>query len=758
MRFRVEEYPDKSPENPGGSRHAGADQSDGLAGATPTGVVSTSGSDFHVGSRSYYRYEGKGVVVVRFQKARALQLLRAGSGIPDAEFRDDQIDAITHVVEGRGRLLVVQRTGWGKSFVYFIATKLLREAGLGPVLLVSPLLALMRNQIEAARRMGLSAEALHSEIPEATQRQIEADFIANKVDILLVTPERFANDQFRSDVLAPVAGTIALLVVDEAHCISDWGHDFRPQYRLLGRIITTLPRNLRVLATTATANDRVMRDLEDVLGPNLHVIRGELSRASLSLQSIALPSQAARLAWLAEHLETIEGSGIVYTLTVRDAHLVADWLESRDITARAYTSKSGDAREALERELLNNEVKVLVATTALGMGFDKPDLAFVIHFQTPGSVVAYYQQVGRAGRAIDSAYGVLLSGSEDADITGWFIKSAFPTRDEVAAVLGQLEAHPDGLSTQGLTTRVNVRQSRIDKVIELLMLESPAPITKVGSKWQLTATTLSDEFWSRADRLTEQRRNERDQMQEYVALSFGEHMTFLIDALDGDAGAVLPPALPPLPAEVDAGLLLEATEFLRRTHVAIEPRKKWPEGGLPLYGVRSNTKIPAERRAQTGRALCIWGDAGWGSIVKSNKYRDDRFGDELVEACAMMFEEWSPDPTPMWVTAMPSLGHPELVPDFAKRLANVLDLPFRPVLTKVAARPAQKTMNNSAQQARNVDGSLAVSETALLSGPVLLVDDMVDSQWTMTIAAWLLQSAGSGPVYPLALAWAGGDE
>ncbi|GJF12557.1 ATP-dependent DNA helicase RecQ [Mycolicibacterium cyprinidarum] len=695
---------------------------------------------------------------MKFQRTRALQLLRAGSGIPDAEFRGDQDDAIRHVVEGRGRLLVVQRTGWGKSFVYFIATKLLREAKRGPVLLVSPLLSLMRNQMEAARRMGLAAEALHTEVPESIQRQVEAAFVANEVDILLVTPERFANDRFQSDVLAPVAGTISLLVVDEAHCISDWGHDFRPQYRLLGRIIAKLPRNLRVLATTATANDRVMEDLEEVLGPDLHVKRGVLSRDSLTLQSIVLPSQAARLAWLAEHLETIEGSGIVYTLTVRDAHLVADWLRSRGVTAMAYTSKSGDERQVLEQALLKNEVKALVATTALGMGFDKPDLAFVIHFQTPGSVVAYYQQVGRAGRAIESAYGVLLSGSEDTDITGWFINSAFPTRDEVAAILGQLRAHRGGLSTLELTTLVNARKGRIDKAIELLKLESPAPIAKLGSKWLLTPTTLSEEFWARAERLTELRRDEQEQMQQYVTLPFGEHMRFLIDALDGDVASVRPPALAPLPSEVDADLVREAAAFLRRTHVLIEPRKKWPEGGLPSSGIRGNTKIPADRQAEPGRALCRWGDAGWGTLVSSGKYREERFDDQLVEACAVMVEQWSPRPAPTWVTAIPSLSRPDLVPGFARRLADLLDLPFRPALSKIHARPPQKDMNNSAQQARNVDGSLKVNAAAILSGPVLLVDDMVDSRWTMTIAAWLLRSAGSGPVHPLALALAGGDE
>ena len=361
---------------------------------------------------------------------------------------------------------------------------------------MSPLLSLMRNQIAAARRMGLAAEAIHSENHDG-HGQIEARFVANEVDILLITPERFANEKFRSDVLAPVAGTISLLVVDEAHCISDWGHDFRPQYRLLERIVATLPPNLRVLATTATANDRVMDDLNVVLGPDLHIIRGELSRDTLTLQSIILPSQAARLAWLAEQLAVIEGSGIVYTLTVRDAHTVAEWLRSRGFAVEAYTGQSGSERESLEQTLLDNEVKALVATTALGMGFDKPDLAFVIHYQTPGSVVHYYQQVGRAGRAIDSAYGVLLSGIEDTDITDWFIGSAFPKRSEVQNILGCLESKPEGLSTSQLMTLVNITKGRIEKTIALLQLESPPPIAKSGSKWQLTASTLSEEFWDR---------------------------------------------------------------------------------------------------------------------------------------------------------------------------------------------------------------------------------------------------------------------
>ncbi len=438
---------------------------------------------------------------MNYDPHRALELLRIGSGRADATFRDGQEEAIRHIVEGNGRLLVVQKTGWGKSFVYFIADKLLREAGSGPSLLISPLLALMRNQIAAAERMGVRAATINSDNVDEWAA-VEVKLAKGEIDILLISPERLANDYFRIQVLSGIAAQISMLVIDEAHCISDWGHDFRPHYRLLERIVKTLPPNLRLLATTATANNRVMTDLATVLSPNLEVARGDLNRTSLTLQTIRLPSQAERLAWLAEQLATLNGHGIIYTLTVRDANQVADWLKTQGFNVEAYTGETGDRREELEQALLNNQVKALVATTALGMGYDKPDLAFVIHYQMPGSVVAYYQQVGRAGRALDSAYGVLLSGQEESDITDWFIRSAFPTQQEVADVLGALEEEPNGLSVPMLLSRVNLSKGRIEKTISLLSLESPAPIAKQGSKWQLTAATLSDGFWERAERLT----------------------------------------------------------------------------------------------------------------------------------------------------------------------------------------------------------------------------------------------------------------
>jgi len=509
-----------------------------------------------------------------------------------------------------------------------------------------------------------------------------------------------------------------------------------------------VPGNLRLLATTATANDRVLADLEYTLGPNLTVFRGDLNRPSLLLQTMKMSSQPDRLAWLATYLPQIPGSGIIYTLTIRDAAQVAEWLQSRGINAEAYTSETGERRVQLENALLANQVKVIVATTALGMGFDKPDLGFVIHYQMPGSVVAYYQQVGRAVRALAAAYGVLLSGKEETEILDFFIEKAFPTREEVQRVLDALHSASGGLSIPELEKLVNVSRGRIDKALQLLSLESPAPIAKEGSKWQLTAANLSVTFWERAERLTELRRVEQQQMQEYAGLTTG-HMEFLIAALDGNPGALEQPNLIPLPVTVDPALIHEGVAFLRRTTLPLDPRKQWPGGGLPHMRVMG--KIATEYQAQLGKVLCVWGDAGWGDLVRRGKYHDGRFADDLVVACTELVRAWSPQPSPTWITCIPSRRHPDLVPDFAQRLAAALNLPFYSVLEKTDERSEQKTMANSSQQARNIDGSLTIS-AALPHGPVLLIDDMVDSRWTLTVAAYLLATHGSGLVYPLALA------
>ena len=684
-----------------------------------------------------------------YSAERALELLRLGSGQVHAIFHDGQEEAIQQVTDGDHRLLVVQKTGWGKSFVYFISTKILREAGCGPTLLVSPLLALMRNQIAAAERMGVRAVTINSD-NIAKWTEVEVKIKQNEIDILLISPERLANERFRAEILGGLSLHVSLVVVDEAHCISDWGHDFRPHYRLLERFIRNMPSNIKLLATTATANNRVVKDLENVLGPNLSILRGDLNRPSLTLQTIRLESKAERLAWLSHQLTVLAGHGIIYTLTVRDANQVANWLNSQGFDVEAYTGESGARRPELEQALSENRVKALVATTALGMGYDKPDLSFVIHYQMPSSVVAYYQQVGRAGRALNAAYGILLSGKEEDDIANWFIKSAFPTNEEVKEIVAQLEAYPAGLSVLQLLKEVNLSQGRVEKTLSLLALESPPPITKNGRHWQKTEVSLSEDFWERAERLTTLRLREQKRMRKYVHLPFGQHMSFLISELDGDPSDVITSSLPALSEDFPNDKLEKANIFLKRYHLPINPRKQWPNGGLKHSN--NHGKITKSYQANSGKVLSFLGDAGLGDLVNVGKNQQQYFSDELIDACVVMFKEWGPQPTPTWVTCVPSLRNPTLVPDFAKRLAQALNLSFRVAIEKTDSRLEQNKFNNSFQQARNVDGSLAPVRDQILSGPVLLVDDVILSGWTLTISSWLLRKNGSGEVWPLALA------
>ncbi len=471
-------------------------------------------------------------------RQKALELLRLSVGDATASFRDGQWNAIEHILERRGPLLVVQRTGWGKSNVYFIATKLLRLARSGPALLISPLLSLMRNQIAAAERMGVKAARITSEENNRQEWEVvRSRLLASEIDVLLISPERLANERFLEETLYRIAATIGFVIIDEAHCISDWGHDFRPDYRRITRLLQSLPGNVPVLATTATANDRVISDLQTQLGAGLTVHRGSMARASLRLQTLHLPAPNGRLAWLAETVQKLAGSGIIYTLTVRDAQQVASWLRFNGIEAKAYWGsmdqecRESGLRERIEQDLLHNRLKALVATTALGMGFDKPDLAFVIHYQLPGSVIHYYQQVGRAGRALPQADGILLAAVEDQEITNYFIESAFPPREHVERILAAVREAAEGLSMPELQRVLNLTWGELDKALRLLALESPAPVVRGGTKWLATPNRLSPAFWERVERLTRIRRQEQAEMQSYIQTR-GCLMQFLTRALD----------------------------------------------------------------------------------------------------------------------------------------------------------------------------------------------------------------------------------
>ena len=691
-------------------------------------------------------------------EAEALRCFRLATGQAESNFREGQWAAIDHIVNLRGKVLCVQRTGWGKSMVYFVAATLMRAQGAGVTLIISPLLSLMRNQIDAAHRLGLRALTVNS-----TNRDewgvVRDELLAGHVDLLLISPERLANDEFVAGTLQAIAARIGLLVIDEAHCISDWGHDFRPDYRRVGQVLARLPGNIAVLATTATANRRVEADVAAQLGAGVVVQRGPLLRESLALQNMRLPGAADRLAWLADRIPRLPGSGIVYTLTTRDADRVAEWLQLQGIDARAYhAGKPDDERQALEQALLANGLKCLVATTALGMGYDKPDLHFVIHYQTPGNVVAYYQQVGRAGRAIPSACGVLLSGEEEEDINEYFRDAAFPPEGQVDRILGALEAADDGLSVRALERAVNLRQSQIEKVLKLLVVEPESPVLRLDGAWYRTAHPFQLDR-QRIAHLTQQREAEWAQMKQYLA---NERclMQFLADALDdvgtqpcGRCAVCL--GRPVLPVEIDRALLIEAQRFTRHSEMPLELKKQWDIDALPHYAGDhgwSKQNIAQGLRGEAGRVLSRWGEPVWGKLVARGKAQG-RFDDELVEAAAdLVRHRWPEAARATWVTCIPSMRQPELVPDFARRLADALGVPFRPALVKTRETKPQRDMENRFHQCHNLDGAFAVDDQPGTDGPVLLVDDLVDSAWTLTLATALLRQAGTRAVYPFALA------
>jgi ATP-dependent DNA helicase RecQ len=695
----------------------------------------------------------------------AERCLRSLAG-PDAALRDDQWTAIRALVQDRRRALVVQRTGWGKSAVYFTATALLRSRGSGPSVIVSPLLALMRNQIEAAGRAGIRARTVNSANTDEWD-QVYAEVAAGDVDVLLVSPERLNNPGFRDLVLPKLIAAAGMLVVDEAHCISDWGHDFRPDYRRLRTLLDSLPPGVPVLATTATANARVTRDVAEHLGDGTLVLRGSLDRASLHLAVVRLPAAQQRLAWLAEHLGELPGSGIIYALTVAAAHETASFLRSNGHHVAAYTGQDDHhERVAAEDSLLANELKALVATSALGMGFDKPDLGFVIHLGAPPSPIAYYQQIGRAGRATDRADVILLPGSEDADIWAYFGSLAFPPEAVVRSALATLGGAGRTLSTAALETRVDLSRKRLEMMLKVLDVDGA--VRRVSGGWAATGAGWAYDG-DRYARVAAERTREQQAMLDYAAASTCR-MEYLRRELDDPAAA-------PCgrcdnctgrhwPQEVSQAAAGAASDRLLRPGVEITPRRMWPTGMKEL-GVEVSGKIDPGLSAEPGRAIGRLTDLGWGPRLRAllapggpdDPGVDDSVPDEFVAAVVKVLAGWDWAQRPAGVVTLASRTRPRLIGSLAAHIAEIGRIPLLGGLgypPDEPPRPAGRQYN-SAQRLAAVWRGLMVPEpvraaVAGLGGPVLLVDDRVDTGWTMTVAARLLREAGAPAVLPLALA------
>ncbi|MGH3885907.1 MAG: RecQ family ATP-dependent DNA helicase [Pseudonocardiaceae bacterium] len=687
-------------------------------------------------------------------RGAAETVLQALAG-PGAQLRDDQWTAIEALVAHRRRALVVQRTGWGKSAVYFVATALLRAAGAGPTVIVSPLLALMRNQIDAASRAGVHAATINSSNMDSWT-QVQDRVAAGEVDVLLVSPERLNNPDFRDAVLPSLTATAGLLVVDEAHCISDWGHDFRPDYRRLRTLLADLPAGVPVLATTATANDRVVHDVTEQLGISAGgaalVLRGSLDRDSLHLGVLRLATSEQRLAWLAAHLDGLPGCGIVYVLTVAAAEDVAALLCAAGHAVVAYTGRTETAqRESIEADLLGNRVKAVVATSALGMGFDKPDLGFVIHLGAPASPIAYYQQVGRAGRGVARAEVLLLPGPEDRDIWAYFASLAFPAERVVRQILQVLASAEGSLSTPALESRVELGRTRLEMVLKVLDVDGA--VRRVRGGWIATGQPWNyDE--QRYTRIAQARQAEQRAMLSYVSTDECR-MEFLRRALDD------PTAAPcgrcdnctdrHWPPDVPAAAQAAARDRLRRPGVEIVPRQLWPTG-LEVWGLDLAGRIPAAELPEAGRTVGRLTDLGWGARLReifSASTGDGPVPDELLDACVTVLAGWDWPARPVGIVAMGSESRPKLVLDLAERIATVGRLPLLGTMTSTGPAPSAV---NSAHRAAALLGSLQAPELPALDGPVLLVDDRVDTGWTLTVAARALRHAGAPAVLPFALA------
>ena len=724
----------------------------------------------------------------------ALEALRALTGRADATFHEGQFEAISALVEDQRRVLVVQRTGWGKSAVYFLSALLQRRRGAGPALIVSPLIALMRDQVAAARRAGVRAEAISSANP-TEWTEIEQALAADEIDVLLVSPERLVNPRFREEQLPRLVERCGLLVIDEAHCISDWGHDFRPDYRRLRDLVAELGPEVPVLATTATANSRVVADVAEQLGVQgpqgadpeggVLTLRGPLTRASLRLGSLSLDDDRARLSYLVEHLDQLPGSGIIYTLTVSAAEDLAELLDRPERRVRAYTGRTdSEERAELERALKNNEVKALAATSALGMGFDKPDLGFVVHLGAPSSPVAYYQQVGRAGRATDTADVLLLPGREDRAIWEYFATASMPSQESASAVLSALASSERPLSTPALEARVDVRRTALELLLKVLAVDGAVQNVKGG--WIATGTPWAYDG-PRYEKVARARREEQQAMLEYERLKSGDpqqcRMLFLARQLDDDTAApcgrcdVCAGPWYPGPgtgsAEVSTGqgsAAEQVSALLERVGVPVAPRAQWPQG-LDRLGVTDESgrtprgNIPAGQRAEEGRALARSSDLGWAGLLRQVLRTDeegravdsevpDALGRRIVEVLAA----WDWEQRPAAVVAIPSLTRPHLVDSLAAGIASVGRLTDLGQLGLAPGAEPLRAGGNSAFRLADLWDRFVVTEELQQrleeqdGAPLLLVDDTISSRWTITIAARALRRAGSGPVLPLALA------
>lgn len=686
-------------------------------------------------------------------KKRANELLKDIYG-PDAQYREGQYEAIEATVTNK-RTIVVQKTGWGKSLVYFVSTKLLKEAGKGMTIVISPLLVLMDNQMEAAEKMGLICQVLDSRCSEDERKQILAEAANQEIDVLFTTPEQlFKEDLYK---LLRTKLNIGLFVIDECHCISDWGHDFRLQYGKLNRIISIMPEDVSVIGTTATANDRVIEDLKMTFGDDTYVVRGPLTRESLHIEILRLETKAERYAWIIKNISKLPGSGIIYCSTQRDCEKLADFLIEKGIAAKPYHAGDNLKNEipSIEKDFMNNKIKVLVATIKLGMGYDKSDIRFVIHFQRPSSLVAYYQQIGRAGRDGEDSYCYLMTGKEDKDIQEYFIKNAFPTKEQEEQVVDLLD-ESEGLGEGDLMDNVNISISNLRRVLMFLEDQQFIYTERDGSKkYYLSPSKRYSHQGERYEKIRDSKRSELQAVEEYIN-SKGCLSRYVVERLNDTSAHDCGKCFNCTGKEILEGVTMPQSEDIIAVEEElngdywrdIEPKKVWKEKENPFD---ENTKIKSPN--ETGIVIAKYGDAGYGEMVQYDKYHADSFRKELVDKAVVELEKLGCKKEYTVVTNIPSARNKK-VDILAQQIAESLGMQYMKLLDVTDVETQQKTMENSYFQYKNAVSKIKNMDNVDLSAGtnIILVDDLVDSGWTLAVSGGLLKNAGAGKVLPFCLA------
>lgn len=659
-------------------------------------------------------------------------------------FYDEQWFAIQRILNGE-RILMIERTGFGKSLCYqFPATQFA-----GITVIFSPLIALMRDQVKSLNSKGIAAKFINSEQTAEENMSTIQEAIAGKIKILYIAPERQENQEW---IKATRKMNLFMVVIDEAHTISVWGHDFRPAFRRIINLVKLLPLSLPVLATTATATKRVQRDIEQQIGGKLTTIRGNLVRENFRLYVIKVHSEDEKMVWLAQNLNNIYGTGMIYTGTRVDTEIYAKWLSSNGINAINYNAgHDADTRKDIENGLMQNRFKCVVSTNALGMGIDKPDIRFIIHTQIPASPIHYYQEIGRAGRDGKPTIIILFYNEakdekgieEDYKLPLSFIDGARPSREKYLKAIEALKNEP--LGGRGLMKATNLKQTQI-RVIKADLIDQGIAKEVLNGKnktleYQFGAKELDTQSF---ENLRLAKLKDLDNMVSYVNTT-KPRMQFLCEFLDDENNINY--------SNCDNTNLKKQSVVL--TNEWKEKLSVFRETYFPVLEVET-----MKSKIVNGVAASYYGVSNVGNAIHRSKYENGGdFPDFLLRLTLKAFRKTFGNTKFDLVLYVPPTHSGDLVKNFASKFANVINVPISHKLIKVRQTNEQKVFQNGWLKQDNVKDAFSyITPNEIIGKKIILLDDIFDSGATMKEIGKLLTSMGAEMIVPVTIAKTiGGD-